>query len=324
MTAAEGRALLEQVQASGEANAQRLYLLGEIARNENNENAVVQNLERIRQESPASPWFEQALLSAANMYLLEKNYDRAIDMFREIQQRFQTSPRASYANWKAAWLTYRQGRTEERQERFRKSGNVVSGSPRSSSRSVLAGAHRGRRARLRHGPGLVHEAGDRFHNYYYGYWDASGWQNCPPPPMNVALTEDATLAQIPELKMPGPEALELDAPPDQLRAEKSRLLLNAGLNEFAIRELQAEQGGQGARWATLQIARIYEDSGQNHRAIQFLKKALPGLLLGGSGSAAASLLGDIISASLLDGVAAAGDVKLAEPVSGGFAHSAGE
>ena len=54
------------------------------------------------------------------------------------------------------------------------------------------------------------------------------------------------------------------------------MLVNAGLNEFAIRELQAEQGGQGARWATLQIARIYEDSGQNHRAIQFLKRALPG------------------------------------------------
>ena len=49
---------------------------------------MVQNLERIRQEAPASPWFEQALLSAANMYLLEKNYDRAIDMFREMQQRF--------------------------------------------------------------------------------------------------------------------------------------------------------------------------------------------------------------------------------------------
>jgi len=61
-----------------------------------------------------------------------------------------------------------------------------------------------------------------------------------------------------------------------LRAEKSRLLMNAGLNEYAIRELKAEQGGQGARWSTLQIARIYEDSGQSHRAIQFLKKALPG------------------------------------------------
>ena len=37
--AGEGRALLEQAQASGEANAQRLYLLGEIARSDDNESA---------------------------------------------------------------------------------------------------------------------------------------------------------------------------------------------------------------------------------------------------------------------------------------------
>ena len=90
------------------------------------------------------------------------------------------------------------------------------------------------------------------------------------------MAGDARLAQIPAVKPPGAEAQELEAPPNQLRAEKSRLLVNAGLNDFAIRELQAEQGGQGARWATLQIALIYQNSGQNHRAIQFLKKALPG------------------------------------------------
>jgi len=274
--AAEGRALLDQVQASGEANAQRLYLLGEIARNENNESAVVQNLERIRQESPASPWFEQALLSAANMYLLEKNYDRAIDMFREIQQRFQTSPRASYANWKAAWLTYRQGRTENAKKDFE---NQVMWYP---DRSEVPAAlyWRARIAEDEHDYAMARawytKLGDRFHNYYYGYLGRERLAQLPAWAVNVALTQDAILAQIPELKTPGPEALELEPPPDQLRAEKSRLLLNAGLNEFAIRELQAEQGGQGARWATLQIARIYEESGQNQRAIQFLKKALPG------------------------------------------------
>jgi soluble lytic murein transglycosylase len=274
--ATEGRALLEQLQTSGEANAQRLYLLGEIARNENNESAVVQNLERIRQESPTSPWFEQALLSAANMYLLERNYDRAIDMFREIQQRFQTSPRASYANWKAAWLTYRQGRTDNAKKDFE---NQVMWYP---DRSEVPAAlyWRARIAEDERDYGMARawytKLGDRFHNYYYGYLGRERLAQLPASAVNVALIQDAILAQIPELKAPGPEALELEAPPDQLRAEKSRLLLNAGLNEFAIRELQAEQGGQGARWATLQIARIYEESGQNQRAIQFLKKALPG------------------------------------------------
>jgi soluble lytic murein transglycosylase len=274
--AGEGRTLLEQVEASGEANAQRLYLLGEIARNENNESAVVQNLERIRQQAPASPWFEHALLSAANMYLLEKNYDRSIDLFREMQQRFQRSPRASYAHWKAAWLTYRQGRTETAKKDFEDQVSWYPDRPEVPAAlywraRIAEDEHDYARARS-----WYTKLGDRFQNYYYGYLGRERLAQLPPATANDVLTGDGALAQIPDLKSPGREALELEAPPDQLRAEKSRLLLNAGLNEFAIRELQAEQGGQGARWATLQIARIYADSGQSHRAIQFLKKALPG------------------------------------------------
>ena len=136
--------------------------------------------------------------------------------------------------------------------------------------------------------------------------------------------QDATLAHIPELKTPGPEALEIEAPPDQLRAAKSQLLLNAGLNEFAIRELEAEQGGQGASWATLMIARIYEESGQNHRAHPVSEEGAAGLLLGGPGGIAACVLGDSFPAPVLAGSAAAGGGELAGPLSGGFADPSGE
>jgi soluble lytic murein transglycosylase len=273
---AESRALLEQLQASGEANAQRCYLLGEIARNENNQSAVVQNLERMRQESPSSQWFEQALLSAANMYLLAKDYDHAIDMFREAQQRFPGSSRASYAHWKAAWLTYRQGRKDDAKRDFE---NQVAWYP--DRPEVPAALYW--RARIAEDDGNYTMArgwytklGARFYNYFYGYLGRERLAKLPAAATNVALSKDATLALIPDVKPAGPEALELEPPADQLRAEKSRLLLNAGLNEFAIRELQAEHGGQGARWATLQIARIYQENGQSHRAIQFLKRSLPG------------------------------------------------
>jgi soluble lytic murein transglycosylase len=274
--AGESKALLEQIEATGEANAQRLYLLGEIARNGDNENAVVENLERMRQQATTSPWFEQALLSAANMYLLEKNYDRAIDMFRESQQRFPGSARASYANWKAGWLTYRQGRKENAKTDFE---NQVAWYP---DRPEVPGAlyWRARIAEDDHDYTMArawyNALGERFHNYYYGYLGRERLAKMPVAATNVGLTKDARLAQLPLPKALGAEALEVDAPPNLLRAEKSRLLVNAGLNEFAIRELQAEQGGQGARWSTLQIARIYQDSGQNYKAIQYLKKSMPG------------------------------------------------
>jgi soluble lytic murein transglycosylase len=271
----ESRRLLNEVQASGEANAQRLYLLGEIVRGENNESAVVQNLEVMRQQAAGSTWFEQALLTAANMYLLDKNYDRAIAMYSEMQQRFPNSSRASYVHWKAAWLTYRQGRREEAKREFEDQVNWYPDRP-----EVPAALYwRARIAEDEHDYAVAQawyiKLGERFHNYYYGYLGRERLAALPATAKEVALREDAVLARIPPVKSNGHDALELDAPPNQLRAEKSKLLVNAGLNEFAIRELQAERGGSGPSWATLQIARIYQDSGQSHRAIQFLKKALP-------------------------------------------------
>jgi soluble lytic murein transglycosylase len=60
-----------------------------------------------------------------------------------------------------------------------------------------------------------------------------------------------------------------------LSFEKAKLLLNAGLVDFAVRELQASDGGQGANWATLEIARVYTEAGLYHRALQSLKRAVP-------------------------------------------------
>ena len=103
---------------NGDAEAERLYLLSETERSTSDEEAVQRTLNELRQFGPASPWLEQALFSAGNMYLLKRDYDRAIDYFRELQERFPNGGRASYAHWKAAWLSFRQGRTDEARQEF--------------------------------------------------------------------------------------------------------------------------------------------------------------------------------------------------------------
>ena len=111
----EARDLLVAMGAqTGDAEARRLFLLNESARSSNDEEDTQRTLGQLRQFGPASQWLEQALLSAANMYLLKRDYDRAIDYFRELQQRFPAGARASYAHWKTAWLSFRQGRAESR------------------------------------------------------------------------------------------------------------------------------------------------------------------------------------------------------------------
>ena len=103
---------------SGEVNAQRLYLMGQVAWAANDNDTFYRTVDELRQADPTSPWLEQALLSAANLHLVHHEYDQALDAFREAQQRFPNGPRASYVHWKAAWLTLRQGRNEDAKKAF--------------------------------------------------------------------------------------------------------------------------------------------------------------------------------------------------------------
>ncbi len=72
----------------GEVNAQRLYLLGQLAWSASDNDAFYRTVDELRHAAPTSPWLEQALLSAANLHLVHHEYDQALDTFREIQQRF--------------------------------------------------------------------------------------------------------------------------------------------------------------------------------------------------------------------------------------------
>ena len=73
---------------TGDAEAERLFLLSETEHSSNDEQAVQRTLNDCGQFGPSSPWLEQALLSAGNMYLLKRDYDHAIENFHELQQRF--------------------------------------------------------------------------------------------------------------------------------------------------------------------------------------------------------------------------------------------
>ncbi len=269
--AREGRDLLQHAQTSGEANALRLYELVEIARMEGNEGDLLNYLSQFRQSAPTSPWFQSALISAGNLYLLKKDYDHAIDYYREAHERFPGSGRASYAHWKAAWLTYRQGRTEEAKKEFTQH---VRSYP-ASLETAAAVYWRGRIAEDENDLPLARawyaKVAERYRNYYYGHLAAERLAIIAVSP----TAHDPLLDTIPPLAPLSAAAALTNIPADTLRVEKSKLLENAGITDFAIKELQASDGGKGANWATLEIARIYREGGQDHRALRFMKSAVP-------------------------------------------------
>ncbi len=258
---------------TGDAEAERLYLLSETERSTSDEEAVQRTLNELRQFGPSSPWLEQALLSAGNMYLLKRDYDRAIDYFRELQERFPNGARSSYAHWKAAWLAFRQGRTDQARQGFE---NQIALYPDSAEiHNALYS-----RARLDEEEGdpamaraFYQKLSDRFRNYYYAELGRQRLQALPRPP-NDDVPHYALLDRVSALSTAG-KITAADPPEDNLRVERARLLSNGGLADAAVRELQAAASQEGGTWAPPEMARVYQDGGRYDRGIEIMKRATP-------------------------------------------------
>ena len=257
---------------TGAAEAERLYLLSETQRSTSDEDAVQRTLNELRQFGPASPWLEQALLSAGNMYLLKRDYDRAIDYFRELQQRFPTGARASYAHWKAAWLSFRQGRTDEARQGFE---NQLALYP--DSGEIPAALYwRARLAEEDNNSAMARafyqKLSDRFCNYYYAELGRQRLHALPGPPADEP-PHYALLDRVPALSSVT-KITAGDPPDDNLRVERARLLSNGGLADLAVRELQAASQ-EGGTWAPPEMARVYQDLGRYDRGIEIMKHSTP-------------------------------------------------
>ena len=78
----DAKKLLDSLQSpSPEIDAERLFNLGEIARAANDDDDFLRRVGQLRQIAVTSSWLEQALFSAGNIYLLRRDYDRAIDSY---------------------------------------------------------------------------------------------------------------------------------------------------------------------------------------------------------------------------------------------------
>jgi soluble lytic murein transglycosylase len=273
----EARRILELVPSSPpEINAQRLFNQAEIARAGNDDDTFLRIVDQLRQLAPTSVSLEQALLSAGNIYLLRRDYDRAIDAFRELQQRFPNGGRASYAHWKAAWLSLRQGRLVEAKTAF---DNQIALYP-SSSEVPAALYWRARLAEEDNDGGLARafylKLSQRYRNYYYG--DLARQRlaklKSADPSVHYAL-----LDRVPPITT-SEKPTSAEVPSDNLRVQKAELLANGALLDFAVRELRAaaaeqEKTQEKGDWVAVEIARLYEDAGRYDAAIETLKHAAP-------------------------------------------------
>ncbi len=263
--------LLSMGSLSGEANAQRLFILGGIARGSDDNNGFYDTVDELRKSAPASSWLEQSLLSAANLHLVHHEYDQAIDLYRELQQSFPHGARASYAHWKAAWFTLRQGHNENAKTQFEEQIERYA----SGAETPAALYWRARLAEEDNDPVMARayyeKLSERYRNYYYAELGRQRLERMPQPadPRHYAL-----LDRVPPLGIGG-KVTASEPPADDLRVQKAQLLGNGGLVDFAVRELQAAASADGGSWAPAETAQLYHENGHYDRGIQVMKRSAP-------------------------------------------------
>ncbi len=257
---------------TGEANAQRLYLVGQVAWAANDNDAFYRTVDELRQSASTSPWLEQALISAANLHLVHHEYDQALDVFREAQQRFPNGARASYLHWKAAWLTLRQGRNDDAKKAFEEQIALYP----AGAETPAALYWRARLAEEDSQPVMARafyqKLSDRYRNFYYAELARERMKQLPPA--TDATTEFPLLDRVPPIDTNG-KVTESEPPSDELHVQKAELLGNGGLVDFAVRELQAATAADGGSWGPAETAQLYVETGHYDRAIEVMKHCAP-------------------------------------------------
>ncbi len=258
--------------ATPEQWAQRSYILGEVAWSLGENEAFYRSVDELRQTAPTSPWLEQALLSAANLHLVHHEYQQALETFQEIPQQFPAGSHASYAHWKAAWLTLREGRNDDAKKLFDEQTALYPGGNETSAALYW----RARLAEEDNQPAMARayyqKLSERFKNYYYAELGRQRLQKLPAgggPAGAYPLLE-----RIPPIEH-GEKVTLADPPADDLHLQKAQLLSNGGLVDFAIRELQAAANANGGNWGPAETAQLYIDTGHYDRAIEVMKHSVP-------------------------------------------------
>lgn len=267
----EAKALLDSVPAGNEDyEAQRLYYLHEIARSKDDGDAERQIISQMMQKFPASPYLQDALLSASNMYLLRPDYKTAVEFYSSQYKLFPKGRYSPYSHWKAAWLNLRLGNKDEAKRLLDEQIEMYP-----TGQEIPATLYW--RARLAEEDGDFNRAGDyytfiqrRFPHYYYADLAAER--------LRFRFDEskhDAMLDKIPQ--QPDVDKEEFDPPSDDLRVARAQLLTNAALFDFAVQELRSESD---KLYAQAEIARVYLKADRPDRALQSLKRAVPGYFAG--------------------------------------------
>ncbi len=250
-----------------ENGARRLYLLMELARDRDDLTAQTTYVETMRANFPHSPWLAEALFSSGNMYMLRKDYPRAVTYYSDLAERFPQNTNAAAAHWRAGWWSYRQGLYPQAARIFEEQ---IREYPKAKE-TVSALYWRARLYEQQdHEPSMAAAHYRKLISVYSHYFYAQMARE------RLVALGDAAPVTVPHLDEYVPAVIpKLDAtfPAGDPHLVKAHLLVNAGLSEYVPQEIAAAP--DSASWSGIAEAQIYASYGETFRAMRVLKRALP-------------------------------------------------
>lgn len=264
--------------AGADAEAERLFGVLQCQRRLEDTGAMMETLAAIQRTAPASPWTLQALVAAANYFLVRNDAAAYVGLYRACADRFPQSVEAAGCHWKVAWRAYLEGRGAAR--------NLFQEHLRRFPASEKAGAALYYLGRIEEESGRPAEAETyyselqlRFPNYYYSFLSSQRPTGASQSGNGGAPA--AARAFLGSVRWPV-RPRTADFTPDAetaWRIGRARLLARAGLETWAEIELRFGVDHGGSRYAAaMELAAIAAQRGAHGAALRHLKGTAPDYL----------------------------------------------
>jgi soluble lytic murein transglycosylase len=263
--------------ASPEADAERLYYMHAAARRLKNEDDAMDALDRLNKQYPASPWRLQALISAANRYLVSNEPNVYEPMYRACYESFPNSAEAPGCHWKVVWNQYLK-RGPEAVQMLREHLTKYPASEKAAAALYFLGRVAEKQNSLPAARAYYTEVAERYPNFFHA---VLAREKLILPAIAHAGTAPETEAFLDAVKFP-PKSSKRNFEPDaptKVRIDRARLLAGAGLDDWADTELRfaAKTDGQPHVLA-LELAQMAESRGAHDQAIRTIKNLAGGYL----------------------------------------------
>jgi soluble lytic murein transglycosylase len=261
--------------SSPEPDAERLSYLVLCARRLKNHEEVHAGLDKLARLYPQSKWRLDALVADANLHLIENSLDQYEPQYRACYESFPKDPQAAGCHWKVTWGHYLRRRPDAA-EMLRAHVRMFPASEDTAAALYFLGRLAEASGDAGAARAYYDEIAREYPNYYYTVLARDRLKQVTAPP-SVSVKEFLHGVAFPSRShrlnfVPGVTA--------QARLERSRLLAQAGLDDWSEFELRfAAQTEDQPQVMALELATLASRRGATDQAIAFIKKYVGSYLM---------------------------------------------